>query len=110
MTEKLTRTDIKRLAINGKILYTDMNISPLRYLKKLGYNSGIYGWNFDVYEYSTNILLVGYRVPSYANYIKPDEVKSFAIKLLENKLKNIDSEKIYLKENIKALTDNLGGK
>lgn len=103
MTEHMTRNDIKRLAINGEILYTDMNIIALRYLKKLGCNSGLYGWNYDVYEYNTSVLLVGYRVPSYARYITPSEVNNFAIQLLENKLKNLHYEKEYLKENIHAL-------
>lgn len=104
--EKLTRNDIKRLAINGEILYADMNIPALRYLKKLGYNSGIYGWNYDVYEYNTSVLLVGYRVPSYARYLKSGDVNNFVIQLLENKLKNLDHEKEYLKENINTLKQN----
>ena len=91
--EKLTRNDIKRLAINGEILYTNMNITALRYLKKLGYNSGLYGWNYDVYEYNTSVLLVGYRVPSYATYIDPKEVEQFAIKRLEEKIESMDYSK-----------------
>ena len=46
MTEKMTKNDIKCLAACGKIYYTDMNVPTLKYFNKVGYNSGIYGWNF----------------------------------------------------------------
>ena len=90
MTEKMTKNDIKCLAACGKIYYTDMNVPTLKYFNKVGYNSGIYGWNFDVYKYEQNVLLVGYRVPSYAIYIDPKELEQLAIKRLEEKIESMD--------------------
>lgn len=87
--EKLTRNDIKRIAAYGNIYYTDMNVSALKYFNKVGYNSGVYGWNYDVYEYGLSVLLVGYHVPSFATYIKPEEVEKVAITRLEEKIENI---------------------
>lgn len=90
MTEHMTRNEVKRIAGYGEIYYTDMNTQSLKYFNKIGYNSGIYGWNYDVYKYGRNVLLVGYRVPSFANYIDPKEVEKVAIKNLEEKIENID--------------------
>ena len=85
MTEQMTRNDVKRMAYDN-IYYTDMNVYSLKYFNKIGYNSGVYGWNYDVYEYGRNVLLVGYRVPSFATYIKPEEVEKVAFKTLQEKL------------------------
>lgn len=87
MTEQLTRNDVKKYAAYGNIYYTDMNVPVLKHFNKIGYNSGIYGWNYDVYEYGLSVLLVGYRVPSFASYIKPEEIEKVAIKRLEEKSK-----------------------
>ena len=84
--EKMTKNDIKRIAGYGNIYYTDMNTQTLKYFNKIGYNAGVYGWNYDVYEYGCNVLLVGYRVPSFATYIEPKEVEKVAIKRLEEKI------------------------
>ena len=87
MTEQMSKNEVKRLAINGNIYYTEMNIPALKYFKKLGHNFGEYGWNFDIYEYGLGVLLVGYRVPSFATYIDPKEVEKAAIKSLKEKIK-----------------------
>ena len=101
MIEKMTKNDVKRMAY-GNIYYTDMNTQTLKYFNKLGYNSGVYGWNYDVYEYGRNILLVGYRVPSFATYIEPKEVEKVAIKVLKEKIENIDLTKERLMLELQA--------
>ena len=102
----MTRNDVKNRAAYGDIYYTDMNTQTLKYFNKLGYNSGVYGWNYDVYEYGRNILLVGYRVPSFATYIKPEEVEKVAIKRLEEKIENIDLTKERLILELQSLKEN----
>ena len=83
--EKMTKNDIMRLSAYGKVLYTTQPVKGLNHLNKVGYNSGVYGWNYDVYEYDRNVLLVGYRVPSFATYIEPKEVEKVAFKTLQEK-------------------------
>ena len=102
--EKMTRNDVKRMAYDN-IYYTDMNVSSLKYFNKIGYNSGVYGWNYDVYEYGRNVLLVGYRVPSFAKYIEPKEVEKAAIKSLKEKIKNTDLTKERLIIELQELTN-----
>ena len=99
----MTRNDVKRLAINGNIYYTEIDIPALKHFKKLGHNFGEYGWNYDVYEYGLGVLLVGYRVPSFATYIEPEEVEKVAIKRLEEKIENIDLTKERLILELQAL-------
>ena len=98
MIEKMTRNDVKKRAAYGNIYYTDMNIYSLKYFNKIGYNAGVYGWNYDVYEYGRNVLLVGYRVPSFATYIEAEEVQKVAIKNLQEKIEkiNITKERLIL--------------
>ena len=102
----MTRNDVKNRAAYGNIYYTDMNTQTLKYFNKLGYNSGVYGWNYDVYEYGRNVLLVGYRVPSFATYIKPEEVEKVAIKRLEEKIENIDLTKERFILELQSLKEN----
>ena len=71
----------------------------------LGHNFGEYGWNYDVYEYGLSVLLVGYRVPSFATYIEPEEVKKTAIKSLKEKIKITDLAKERLILELQELTN-----
>lgn len=82
-----------------------MNLPAIKYFNKIGYNSGVYGWNYDVYEYGLSVLLVGYRVPSFATYIKPKEVEKVAIKKLEEKIENMDITKERLIKELQALKE-----
>ena len=103
MTEQMTKNDVKRIAGYGEIYYTDMNLPTLKYFDKIGYNSGVYGWNYDVYKYDRNVLLVGYRVPAFATYIKPEEVEKVAIKRLKEKIESMDIIKERLIKELQAL-------
>lgn len=102
MTEQMTRNDVKRIAGYGEIYYTDMNLPTLKYFDKIGYNSGVYGWNYDVYEYGRNVLLVGYRVPSFATYIGPKEVEKVAFKTLKEKIDSMEITKQALIKELQA--------
>ena len=105
MTEQMSKNEVKRLAINGNIYYTEMNISALKYFKKLGHNFGEYGWNFDIYELGVDVLLIGDRVPSYAEYIEQHEVENYIIERLEEKIENIDLTKERLIIELQELTN-----
>ena len=91
--EKMTKNDIMRLSPYGKVLYTNQPVKCLKYLNKVGYNAGVYGWNFDIYELGVDVLLIGDRVPSYAKYVEQDEVENYVIELLEEKIENMDITK-----------------
>lgn len=62
---KLSRKDLRELAtaLNAKIVNVGYKL-PLRCCKdvvKLGYNYGIYGWNWDAYLIDGVIYCYGYR-------------------------------------------------
>ena len=101
--EKMTKNDIMRLSAYGKVLYTNQPVKGLNHLNKVGYNSGVYGWNFDIYELGVDVLLIGDRVPSYAEYIEQDEVENYIIEQLEEKIENIDLTKERLIKELQAL-------
>ena len=106
MTEQMTRNDVKRIAAYGEVYYTDMNLPTLKYFDKIGYNAGVYGWNYDVYEYGRNVLLVGYRVPSFATYIEPKEVEKVAMNTLKEKINSMEITKQALIKELQALKKN----
>ena len=103
MTEQMTKNDIMRLSNYGKVLYTNQTVKGLKHLNKVGYNSGVYGWNFDVYELGVDVLLIGDRVPSYAEYIEQDEIENYIIEQLEEKIEKIDLTKERLILELQAL-------
>lgn len=104
--EKLTNKQIKSLSYGGEVYYTDQNENTLKYFHKLGYNSGVYGWNFDAYEFGYSVLLVGCRVPSYAKYIDSSKVEKVAIETLEEKIASLPRVKERLEREIKELKSN----
>ena len=101
----MTKNDIMRLADYGKVLYTNQSVKGLNHLNMIGYNSGVYGWNFDVYELGVDVLLIGDRVPGYAEYIEQDEIENFIIERLQEKIENIDLTKERLILELQALTN-----
>lgn len=68
----ITRNDLKHFALLGYELYSCGYCKLQGLIKdanKIGYNAGIYGWNYDVYRYDvgsrTIIIATGYRQPKY---------------------------------------------
>ena len=51
---------------------------------KIGYNSGVYGWNYDLYRINGIDIITGYNVP-YGKYSNKD-IKNKLIEL-ENKIR-----------------------
>lgn len=59
---EITRNDIKRqYKTIIQLGYCDL-YELTKKLKKIGYNAGIYGWNYDVFEVNENTCIItGYR-------------------------------------------------
>lgn len=65
MKFKITRKEIKENFRAVSVPYCSLQ-TLLRYRSPIAYNAGVYGWNYDVYdfrcEFSTNICIcTGYR-------------------------------------------------
>lgn len=83
MKFKVTRKEIKENYRAVSVPYFELQ-SLLHYRSPIAYNSGIYGWNYDVYDFrwdfSTNICIcTGYRgypgIPVERDlYVKYEEV------------------------------------
>ena len=48
----------------------------LMYSRKVGYNAGVYGWNYDVYIVGDDVIITGYR-PFNAEKINYDLLKEY---------------------------------
>ncbi len=80
MDKKYTNTEIKRFNKVIDLGYTT-NESLLFGRNRAGYNSGTYGWNYDVYtvyspKYGRVALLRGYRVPTSISEYCPIEISN----------------------------------
>lgn len=96
---KVTRNEINRknmVALGYCQIQTILGLFADDY--KVGYNSGVYGWNYDLYRIRGIDVVTGYNVPYYDCSNK--EIKNKLI-ALENKVReNKDYTKIedYKKE------------
>ena len=60
-TKKLTRTTVQALSEKQiRLGYCEASYL-LRPLERIGYNSGVYGWNYDAYLYKGVVISTGYR-------------------------------------------------
>ena len=61
----LRRNDVEFMSSDGRIW--KIGYCQAQYLlnnveaKKVGYNAGVYGWNYDVYLFRNNVIITGYR-------------------------------------------------
>lgn len=80
---KMTRKDVKNEYKNIiRVGYCDLDYTCRR-LKEVGYNYGVYGWNFTCYEVDYDTCIVtGYR-----NLIGNIKLNSDDIEILENRCK-----------------------
>lgn len=60
MKTRITRNDIKTFETRLSIPYATLQ-SLLSYIEPIGYNAGVYGWNFDCYDIDGVLLMTGYR-------------------------------------------------
>ena len=61
---KMTKKDVCRIAGGRPVLSANYTVAC--YLEEkgfepIGYNSGVYGWNYDVYEIENALICAGYR-------------------------------------------------
>lgn len=61
---KMTKNDVRMIAGGRPVLSADYTVAC--YLEEkgfepIGYNSGVYGWNYDVYEIENALICAGYR-------------------------------------------------
>ena len=82
---KITRNEINKenLVVLGYCqIQTVLNLFSADY--KIGYNAGVYGWNYDLYRINGVDVIIGYNRPYY-NYSNKD-IKAQLIEL-ENKIR-----------------------
>lgn len=84
---KITRNDINKnnmVALSSGQCQTILSMFASDY--KIGYNEGVYGWNYDLYEINGVDIVAGYRIPYKSSENK--EVKK-ALIALENKVREM---------------------
>lgn len=84
MNKKVTRNEINKnnmVALSYCQCQHTLNFFGKDF--KVGYNAGVYGWNYDLYRVNGVDIVTGYNVP-YRQY-NNQEIKKKLI-LLENKL------------------------
>lgn len=85
---KVTRTEInkeKMVALSYCQCQTILDMFGYEY--KIGYNSGVYGWNYDLYRINGVDVVTGYNVP-YSQY-SDKKLKNKLIEL-ENKARQTE--------------------
>lgn len=101
MKNRITRNDIKTFNTRLSIPYATLQ-SLLSYIEPIGYNSGVYGWNFDCYDINGVLLMTGYRTIGQT-------VDRSIIKKYEKQADLLDSQNISYedrkKEALKLLND-----
>ena len=98
---KVTRNEINKnnmVALGYCQCQTILNLFGYDY--KIGYNSGIYGWNYDMYRIRGFDIITGYNVP-YKQYSNK-EIKNKLVLLeykvsLDNSIDKSNFKKEFLK-------------
>lgn len=84
-SRKVTKNDINKtnmVALGYCQCQTILNLFGEDY--KVGYNVGVYGWNYDIYTINGVDIVTGYRVPYYE--CSNNKLKNKLIEL-ENKIR-----------------------
>ena len=69
-SKKITNKEAKNILNNKPVIWVD-DSSINAYTNGTNYyNSGVYGWNYDVYEIGNVIICAGYRPVGFDGYIK----------------------------------------
>lgn len=70
MKTKMTKADVESEFSNVIVLYnyqTEAVNSIKKTFSPVGYNAGVYGWNYDVYDINGVGFVEGYRIPTFTN-------------------------------------------
>ena len=70
----------------------------LMFTRRVGYNAGIYGWNYDVYIVGDDVIITGYR-PFNAEKISYELLKEYENKARAAQIKGV--------EDVRNITNNL---
>jgi len=94
-----TKNDVLRLA-QGRVYSVGYCQAQylLMFTRRVGYNAGVYGWNYDVYIVGDDVIITGYR-PFNAEKIDYDLLKEY-----ENKAR---AAQIKGGADVKETTNNL---
>ena len=94
-SKKITRNDINQenIVVLG-YCQAQTVLTRFAYNNKIGYNSGVYGWNYDLYRVNGVDIITGYRCP-YENKTNK-EIKTQLI-AFENKLRKLSYSETYEK-------------
>lgn len=69
MNIKLTKTDLRNnFGVIVSCGYCELQ-SLLNIKSRVGYNKGVYGWNFDIYDFGGVGLITGYRTRGAADIV-----------------------------------------
>ena len=91
---KITRNEINKtnmVVIGYCQAQTALNLFGTDY--KVGYNAGMYGWNYDLYRVNGIDIITGYNVP-YCKYSNKD-IKNKLIEF-ENKIRKVERGLTFL--------------
>lgn len=86
--KRITRNDINKnnmVALGYCQCQTVMNLFGYDY--KVGYNAGVYGWNYDLYNINGVSIVTGYNVP-YCQYNNEERKKKLIA--LDNKIRKTE--------------------
>jgi len=78
LIDHITRNQIKR--INKPIVRIPHEFKPLAFFygERIGYNAGIYGWNFDVFDFEDAVIVAGCRLNNICVDYFVDQTKADA--------------------------------
>ena len=69
-------------------------LNRFAYNDKVGYNAGVYGWNYDLYRINGVDIVTGYNCP-YTN--KSNNKTKTQLIAIENKLRKLSFSELYKK-------------
>ena len=86
--KRITRNNINKMnmvALGYCQAQTALDLFGTDY--KIGYNAGVYGWNYDLYRINGVDIVTGYNVPYYKHSNK--DIKNKLIEF-ENKIRKVE--------------------
>ena len=91
MKMEMTRNQIADLPVDKIVAAGACELQDLLFgIDTVGYNEGIYGWNYDVYIIGSVGILTGYRVPDkYPRAAKAKEYKRKAHKIVSSRMPSL---------------------
>lgn len=113
MSKKITQADVKRMHDHVFRCGAEEMHNLLRYHERIGYTSGIYGWNADIYsvyseKYGRVAIVTGYRCFGMDSDKKTIVKHEYAVKKYKEKYYfsgNYDRVEKYTEKRLKKCVD-----